>query len=31
MKTAIFLRGHARTWNFIKKDVIKFEVLFEYI
>jgi len=24
MKTAIFLRGHARTWNFIKKDVIKF-------
>ena len=24
MKKAIFLRGHARTWNFIKKDTIKF-------
>lgn len=24
MKIAIFLRGHARTWNFIKKDTIKF-------
>lgn len=24
MKTAIFLRGHPRTWNFIKKDTIKF-------
>lgn len=31
MKTAIFLRGHARTWNFIKKDTIKFfNDLFDY-
>jgi hypothetical protein len=27
MKTAIFVRGNARTWNYLKKDNIEFTKL----